>query len=689
MPDMNQLIQNIQIVQKFAENLQCTEPKQTALLETLFERIKTMIDFVYEKSDPEIISTLGQSFNLNKNEMHINHRNGIKRPLNGCDTQNGALNKINEMVNGDNIESHIIEIMSSTVIDCVMLWAKQTENSHLSKIINDTKHQTPTEVDAASTTAATVTVTATDTTVVPATETTRAFSQELSESSLYELISQVLAHKLNQYTNGTMAECTNTDTIMDSSSCNTIAILTAIEKMLTSPLTLQQFENAVQSLADRTIQMDNVNIIEAIINNRIGDETLVVEQLSKILLESEQHDEELIAAIHELYCCEPKLIQTIVNEIKNGGAIGKVVTDTDTDLDTDVDVDVDTDLDHVIEQDIRKAENVVAVAQLKKAIISAVQQTTNDDVNRIITAFEETTHIDEIDETLKLYLLDTISMAKALGLTNCAQNLINAMDSGHQSLSVQLKCDQNTIELLQRVIVMHKLSTNDENRRKSLELLRLDPYTARNDTSLRKLWRSSGACTLSPNKKTKLTDSNQVPLTLIYSGNQLAIEDFLMHREHKSRGAFLICKDGFQAVVPRESSRDVLIGKCAYTMLDENGIRHFEPLHVFSALKLKNVQMFAHRFTSYSRDDDNPKDAKNGLAKSNKTSDNLDTDADSILTMSSTPPHTTTSSLSNDYYSSDGRYKLPTYVPKRKLTTIRPELYFTGKQVNYRRSFYL
>lgn len=168
------------------------------------------------------------------------------------------------------------------------------------------------------------------------------------------------------------------------------------------------------------------------------------------------------------------------------------------------------------------------------------------------------------------------------------------------------------------------------------------------------------------------------------------MEDFLIRRQAKSRGAFLIVKEGFQAVVPRESSRDVLVGKCAYTMLDENGIRHFEPLHVFSALKLKNVPLFAHRFSMYSCDCANDNDA--------------DIDAESIITLGTTTPMTTTSSLAGSDYMRElsmnclngHRYRKPltprseyTDLFRKRRYPLRHDLYINGRQVNYRRSFYL
>jgi hypothetical protein len=75
------------------------------------------------------------------------------------------------------------------------------------------------------------------------------------------------------------------------------------------------------------------------------------------------------------------------------------------------------------------------------------------------------------------------------------------------------------------------------------------------------------------------------------------MEDFLLSRNERSSGTLLILKQGLQAIIPRENARAVLTGQIPYTVLDETGIRHFEPLHVFSALRLP--RQAAYHFSIY------------------------------------------------------------------------------------------
>merc|ERR1719361_2918048 len=39
--------------------------------------------------------------------------------------------------------------------------------------------------------------------------------------------------------------------------------------------------------------------------------------------------------------------------------------------------------------------------------------------------------------------------------------------------------------------------------------------------------------------------------------------------------ALIILKEGFQAIIPREASRSILLGEASYTLIDDNGIEFF------------------------------------------------------------------------------------------------------------------
>lgn len=377
-----------------------------------------------------------------------------------------------------------------------------------------------------------------------------------NSSSLYELISEILESNLASNVNAT-------------ATTNGIGLfnITTIGQLLSSPVALEALECQVNQLVDQTIQISKVNLIKSTISKNIYNEAEIVKNICVAL----HQEEDMIEAVRNLSENEPKLLYRIIEHLK---------------------VDIN-----------ELKDDASTVATLKKCIIAAVKESAINDINYLLT---QAINPDAPEHgQLNVVLMETAALAKALGLNDISTSVTSML--GRPDTAKILLRDDNIMELVQRIVVMKKMATNDADLKECLLALHTDPFFARKDPNIRLLLRRSACCTIDSGDKIKLTDSNEVPISLFCSDNQLAMEDFLMHRQTKARGAFLIMKEGLQAVVPREASRDVLTGKCAYTVLDEDGIRHFEPLHVFSALKL-TFPSSSHRFSIYSCDfaDSNP-----------------------------------------------------------------------------------
>ncbi|XP_023945008.2 obscurin isoform X6 [Bicyclus anynana] len=227
-----------------------------------------------------------------------------------------------------------------------------------------------------------------------------------------------------------------------------------------------------------------------------------------------------------------------------------------------------------------------AAETLQKAIVSAVQETSSKTLE---TIFE-----DSDKETLKEIIIQSVGLAKVLGLSDVARSLLCVLNDD-QSLT-KIENDEMCVNILKRLTVMRKLAEKTPSLHSALRKLETNPELARTDKNVRDLVRESAALMIVPEEAPLMTSAD-IPLSLLQPENSLAMEDFLFQRKNLP-GALLIMKKGLQAVVPREASRAVLTGQVAYTVLDENGIRHFEPMHVFSALNLS--QPSAHRFSMYS-----------------------------------------------------------------------------------------
>ncbi|XP_047985118.1 obscurin isoform X4 [Leguminivora glycinivorella] len=227
-----------------------------------------------------------------------------------------------------------------------------------------------------------------------------------------------------------------------------------------------------------------------------------------------------------------------------------------------------------------------ATETLQKAIVSAVQEASAKELELLINDTES--------KNLKELIVQSVGLAKILGMRDVAASLLSVVND-EQCLS-KIASDPTSLNILKRLTVMRKLADKTPSLHSALKKLETDPELARTDPKLRDLVRESGALMIVPEEPALMTSAD-VPLSLLDPENSLAMEDFLLqHKKHK--GALLIMKRGLQCVIPREASRAVLSGQVGYTVLDESGIRHFEPLSVFSALNLS--QPTAHRFSMYS-----------------------------------------------------------------------------------------
>ncbi|XP_045524044.1 obscurin isoform X5 [Pieris brassicae] len=263
------------------------------------------------------------------------------------------------------------------------------------------------------------------------------------------------------------------------------------------------------------------------------------------------------------------------------GPAFKNITKTDTNLLHHV-------LGHISEMISFVKSDQDAAESLQKAIVSAVQETSSQ---TIINMLQDT---DPEQKELKELIMQSIGLARILGMSDVAKHLLCVLKDD-TSMS-QIANDDISMNILKRLTVMRKLAEQTPDLHDALVLLGKSPESARSDPKLRELVRESAALMIIPEEAPLLTSAD-VPLSLLQPENSLAMEDFLFKRK-KCSGALLIMKRGLQAVVPREASRAVLTGEIAYTVLDENGIKYFEPLHVFSALNLS--QPIAHRFSMYS-----------------------------------------------------------------------------------------
>ncbi|CAK1544365.1 unnamed protein product [Leptosia nina] len=418
-------------------------------------------------------------------------------------------------------------------------------------------------------------------------------NQNSNETAINNSVKSVKSRSSRNLTNdedGTHEEKLYENKIKNSIAAAVLAALVTAEQFQTANINnnakdkYQQILKSIDTILGKEIDEDFVMAMYNILEKEDKRDILCEE----ILDNTTQSKMELIKVavnckLHKDSLSENDIIEKFGDYLKSEnevlGPAFKHITKNDTSL-----------LNHVLDNisdsiSFIESENT-AGGSLHQAIVSAVQESSNRELKNVIQNTDQ--------KELQEIVLQSVGLARVLGMTDVARHLSSI--AKNDSISLSDVTSDNCLTILKRLTVMRKLANQSSDLNEVLMNLANCPETARKDPRLRELVRESAALMIIP-EETPLMTSDDVPLSLLQPENSLAMEDFLFKR-NKCSGALLIVKRGLQAVVPREASRGVLTGEIAYTVLDENGIRYFEPMHVFSALNLSKP--IAHRFSIYS-----------------------------------------------------------------------------------------
>ncbi|KAG7203298.1 hypothetical protein KM043_010391 [Ampulex compressa] len=328
----------------------------------------------------------------------------------------------------------------------------------------------------------------------------------------------------------------------------------SVEEVLRVLLVPQNRSSLCQRALLELLEMRNnkVDLLKSTVISKTLEEEAVLDRLSMVL--EEEHGTDLVGpAFRTVSKNDPELVSRVLRKVSEEVA--------------------------GVETEKEAAETV------HKAIVLAIRESSELRVKELLN--DEGGNIREM-------LLQAVGLARALGMSSTASSLL-AVISDEKSTRA-LAADRVTLDVLKRLTIMRKLAEERPPFVSALRQLCSDPELARTDPRLRTLVRESAALMIVP-EEAPLQSSADVPTALLHSDNSLAMEEFLIRRSVRPSAIFMILKQGLQAVVPREASRSVLTGQVAYTVLDEDGVHHFEPLHVFSALRLNRPT--AHRFSMY------------------------------------------------------------------------------------------
>lgn len=363
-----------------------------------------------------------------------------------------------------------------------------------------------------------------------------------------------------------------------SNSSYTDYLVTALFEVVTSEATLEAITTSVQQGLKKPVA-NKVEVLKYIAN-RTENVQDTVEKISSVLRKPKHHPD-LGKAFRRLSIGDPDLVDLVVAKVSN------------------------------------KVENVItekeATNTLQTAIVSAVRENSERQIHEILD--------NEDQSGLRHLILQAVGLAEALGLKEAADELMYLLEDDR--IANALSKDRTALEILQRLTLMKKLAESRPAYAQAMSVL--SGEVPKEDTKfLKQLVRESEALLTAVQEEEdsyeddddtystcsfnsafddeiisrvprRISSSKDIPYSLFHAFVDCQkplklLKRILLAAQPDRRFAFdhscVILKDRNQTVIPKESSRDVLTGRASYTLIDEVGVKNYNALDVFSALKI-------------------------------------------------------------------------------------------------------
>ena len=252
--------------------------------------------------------------------------------------------------------------------------------------------------------------------------------------------------------------------------------------------------------------------------------------------------------------------------------------------------------------DIRDIEGNSALDILHYAIGKIMNLFTGDEVKYFIGLLEEDISVVSKDKGVAALLEQAVGLAAFMNNSEAASKLSQILSDPEAFQAV--KGDPIVLDTLRKLFCMRKLAEKDPERRQKIAKLQRFSPEDRNDMLLRELCEMSELLLRPPydiksSKKLKKSRSMiKASKSMIMSSKDIPMNAFLAMKttaDKKDEGwlqnflsqsvvddvpwecskALIILKEGYQAIIPREASRSILLGEASYTLIDDNGIEFF------------------------------------------------------------------------------------------------------------------
>ena len=257
---------------------------------------------------------------------------------------------------------------------------------------------------------------------------------------------------------------------------------------------------------------------------------------------------------------------------------------------------------NTLKGDIRDIEGYNAIDILHHAICKVMNRYCQDELNYVMELLEADPDCLEKDQGLAAMIEQAVGLATYMRQTDTAAALAQLLSDPERLKAI--KNDPIVLDVLRKLLCMRKLAERDPEKREKISKLQRFGSGDRNDMLLKELWEMSDILTkppIDPKSGKKLKKSKSMikqSKSMIMSAKDIPMNAFLAIKTTSDEKdetwlknflsesvvddipwecskALIILKDGFQAIIPREASRSILLGEASYTLIDDNGIEFF------------------------------------------------------------------------------------------------------------------
>lgn len=254
--------------------------------------------------------------------------------------------------------------------------------------------------------------------------------------------------------------------------------------------------------------------------------------------------------------------------------------------------------------DPRDIEGFTAIDILHHAITKVINGRCQRRLDDVVHKVELDGLVLEKDQDMRSMLEQAIGLAKYLGKSSVVDSLFELL--GDPIRLEAIRDDPVIKDVLNKILVMQNLTAKDKGKRQKLEKLQRyhhqfsEDSQDEDDKSLKELIQICEALTRPPNhgtlkksksmvKKSKsmIMTARDIPMNAFMAMKNTAhekdekwLQNFLSESlveeiPWECSKALIILKEGFQAIIPREASRSILMGEASYTLIDDKGVEFY------------------------------------------------------------------------------------------------------------------